>query len=138
MRAAVAIPARLRSSRMPRKVLSDIGGQSMLRRTYQVAVEAGCGPVVILPDAVEVGVEARSFGAAVMLTEPAAALLTGSGVIETIFAIPGIGRSFVQSALNRDYTVVMGVVIVYAAMIILLNLAVDLIYGLLDPKVRHD
>jgi oligopeptide transport system permease protein len=67
-----------------------------------------------------------------------AALLTGSVVIETIFSIPGIGRYFVQSALNRDYTVVMGVVIVYAAMIILLNLAVDLVYGLLDPKVRHD
>ena len=67
-----------------------------------------------------------------------AALLTGSVVIETIFAIPGIGRYFVQSALNRDYTVVMGVVIVYAAMIILLNLAVDLVYGLLDPKVRSN
>jgi 3-deoxy-manno-octulosonate cytidylyltransferase (CMP-KDO synthetase) len=71
VRAAVAIPARLRSSRLPRKVLSDIGGQSMLRRTYQVALEAGCGPVVILTDAEEVAVEARSFGAAVMLTEPA-------------------------------------------------------------------
>ena len=67
-----------------------------------------------------------------------AALVTGSVVIETIFSIPGIGRYFVQAALNRDYTVVMGVVIVYAAMIILLNLLVDLVYGLLDPKVRHD
>lgn len=67
-----------------------------------------------------------------------AALLTGSVVVETIFSIPGIGRYFVQAALNRDYTVVMGVVIVYAALIILLNLIVDLIYGLLDPKVRHD
>ena len=67
-----------------------------------------------------------------------AALLTGSVVIETIFSIPGIGRYFVQAALNRDYTVVMGVVIVYAALIILLNLLVDLLYGLLDPKVRHD
>lgn len=67
-----------------------------------------------------------------------AALLTGSVVVETIFSIPGIGRYFVQSALNRDYTVVMGVVIVYAALIILLNLVVDLVYGLLDPKVRHD
>ena len=65
-----------------------------------------------------------------------AALVTGSVVIETIFSIPGIGRYFVQAALNRDYTVVMGVVIVYACLIILLNLAVDLIYGLLDPKVR--
>ncbi|MGD9508197.1 MAG: oligopeptide ABC transporter permease OppB [Geminicoccaceae bacterium] len=67
-----------------------------------------------------------------------AALLTGSVVIETIFSIPGIGRYFVQGALNRDYTVVMGVVIVYAALIILLNILVDLVYGLLDPKVRHD
>jgi oligopeptide transport system permease protein len=67
-----------------------------------------------------------------------AALLTGSVVIESIFSIPGIGRYFVQAALDRDYTVVMGVVIVYAALIILLNLLVDLVYGLLDPKVRHD
>lgn len=67
-----------------------------------------------------------------------AALLTGSVVIETIFSIPGIGRYFVQAALDRDYTVVMGVVIVYAALIITLNLLVDLVYGLLDPKVRQD
>ena len=51
-------------------------------------------------------------------------------------AFPGIGRYFVQAALNRDYTVVMGVVIVYACLIIVLNLIVDLLYGLLDPKVR--
>ena len=65
-----------------------------------------------------------------------AALVTGSVVVETIFSIPGIGRYFVQAALNRDYTVVMGVVIVYACLIIVLNLLVDLVYGLLDPKVR--
>ena len=70
MRVAVAIPARLQSSRLPRKVLSDIVGQSMLRRTYQVALDAGCGPVIVLTDAEEVAAEARSFGAAVMLTEP--------------------------------------------------------------------
>jgi len=64
-----------------------------------------------------------------------AALVTGS-VVETIFSIPGIGRYFVQAALNRDYTVVMGVVIVYACLIIVLNLIVDLLYGLIDPKVR--
>jgi oligopeptide transport system permease protein len=66
----------------------------------------------------------------------AAGLMTGSVVIETIFSLPGIGRYFVQAALNRDYTVVMGVVIVYAVLIIVLNLIVDLVYGLLDPKVR--
>lgn len=67
-----------------------------------------------------------------------AGLVTGSVVIETIFAIPGIGRYFVQGALNRDYTLVMGVVIFYAVLIVLLNLVVDLLYGLLDPKVKHE
>jgi oligopeptide transport system permease protein len=66
----------------------------------------------------------------------AAALMTGSVVIESIFTLPGIGRYFVQAALDRDYTMVMGVVIVYAVLIIILNLLVDLVYGLLDPKVR--
>jgi oligopeptide transport system permease protein len=67
-----------------------------------------------------------------------AAVITGSVVIEQIFGIPGIGRYFVQGALNRDYTLVLGVVVFYGALIILFNLAVDLIYGLLDPKVRYD
>ena len=66
-----------------------------------------------------------------------AQLVTGSVVIETIFGIPGIGRYFVQGALNRDYTLVMGAVITYAVLIIVLNLVVDLVYGLLDPKVKH-
>jgi oligopeptide transport system permease protein len=66
-----------------------------------------------------------------------AQVVTGSVVIETIFGIPGIGRYFVQGALNRDYTLVMGTVIVYAVLIILLNLLVDLLYGLLDPKVKQ-
>ncbi len=66
-----------------------------------------------------------------------AGIVTGSVVIEQIFGIPGLGRFFVQGALNRDYTLVMGVVIFYGVLIILANLAVDLIYGWLDPKVRY-
>jgi oligopeptide transport system permease protein len=66
-----------------------------------------------------------------------AQVVTGSVVIETIFGIPGIGRYFIQGALNRDYTLVMGTVIVFAVLIILLNLIVDLLYGLLDPKVKQ-
>jgi oligopeptide transport system permease protein len=66
-----------------------------------------------------------------------AQIMTGSVVIETIFGIPGMGRYFVQGALNRDYTLVMGTVIVYGVLIIVLNLVVDLLYGLLDPKVKH-
>jgi len=65
-----------------------------------------------------------------------AAILTGSLVVEQIFGLPGIGRYFVQGALNRDYTLVMGVVICYAALIILLNFLADLAYAILDPRVR--
>jgi oligopeptide transport system permease protein len=66
----------------------------------------------------------------------AAALLTGSVVIEQVFDLPGIGRYFVQAALNRDYTLVMGVVVVYAAFVLLFNLLVDLAYSRLDPRIR--
>jgi oligopeptide transport system permease protein len=65
-------------------------------------------------------------------------LLTGSMVVETIFQLPGIGRYFVQGALNRDYTLVMGVTILSAALIILANMIVDVLYGLLDPRVRYE
>jgi oligopeptide transport system permease protein len=66
-----------------------------------------------------------------------AGLITGSVVIEQVFGIPGVGRFFVQGALNRDYTLVLGVVILYGALIILANLVVDLLYGWLDPRVRY-
>jgi oligopeptide transport system permease protein len=65
-----------------------------------------------------------------------AGLITGSLVVEQIFALPGLGKSFVIGALQRDYTVVMGVVILYATMILLLNLVADVVYSLLDPRVR--
>ncbi len=68
----------------------------------------------------------------------AAAILTGSVVIERIFTIPGIGSYFVQGALNRDYTLVMGVVIFYGLLIIVLNYLVDLFYAWLDPRIRYD
>ena len=66
-----------------------------------------------------------------------AGIMTGSIVIEQIFSLPGIGRYFVQGALNRDYPVVLGIVIVYATAIIVLNLLADLSYGALDPRVRR-
>jgi oligopeptide transport system permease protein len=65
-----------------------------------------------------------------------AMLLTGSFVVEQIFAIPGMGRFFVTAVTNRDYPLVMGVTLVYAALIVLSNLAVDLVYGWLDPRIR--
>jgi oligopeptide transport system permease protein len=68
----------------------------------------------------------------------AAALLTGSVVVETIFGIPGIGRYFVQGALGRDYTLVMGTVVIVAIFVLIFNLIVDVLYAWLDPRVRYD
>lgn len=67
-----------------------------------------------------------------------AGLITGSVVVERIYAIPGLGSYFVTGALNRDYTLVMGVVIFYGLLIILLNFVVDLLYAWLNPKIRYD
>ena len=70
------------------------------------------------------------------LAPATAALLTGSLIVEQIFGLPGIGRYFVQAALNRDYTLMMGVVLCYAALVILLNFLADLLLAVLDPRVR--
>lgn len=67
-----------------------------------------------------------------------AGILTGSFVIETIFQIPGLGREFVQSAFNRDYTLVLGTVILYATLIIFLNLVVDVVQVWLNPKLKFE
>ena len=66
----------------------------------------------------------------------AAGILTGSFVIESIFAIPGLGQYFVTSIYNRDYTVILGVTIFYSVIVIVLNMLVDLIYPLLDPRIK--
>jgi oligopeptide transport system permease protein len=67
-----------------------------------------------------------------------AAVITGSIVIETIFALPGIGRHFVDAALNRDYPLVMGITILYGAFLIVFNILADILRGWLDPRVRHE
>jgi len=66
-----------------------------------------------------------------------AAILTGSVVVEEIFGIPGLGQFFVRGALNRDYTLVLGIVVFYASLIVFLNLLVDILYGAIDPRVRY-
>lgn len=67
-----------------------------------------------------------------------AGILTGSFVIETIFQIPGLGREFVNSAFNRDYTLVLGTVILYASLIVVLNLVVDVVQVWLNPRLKFD
>ncbi len=68
----------------------------------------------------------------------AAALLTGTFVVETVFGIPGLGRSFVTSIGNRDYPLIMGTVLVFAAFVVVGNLLVDITYAVLDPRIRYD
>ena len=67
-----------------------------------------------------------------------ASVLTGSLVVETVFGLPGSGRYLVQGAINRDYTLVMGMITVYGSLTLLCNLAADLLYGWLDPRVRYE
>jgi oligopeptide transport system permease protein len=65
-----------------------------------------------------------------------AGVVTGSIVVETVFGLPGIGRYFITAALNRDYTLVIGITVLYGALIILFNLLADLCYAWIDPRVR--
>ena len=71
------------------------------------------------------------------LAPAVAGVMTGSIVIEQIFGLPGVGRYFVQGALSRDYPLVMGVVIVYASAVLVMNLLADLAYAALDPRIRR-
>lgn len=67
-----------------------------------------------------------------------AALTTGTLVVEQFFAIPGMGKYFITSITNRDYPVVMGTILLYAVVLVLANLAVDITYAFLDPRIRYD
>jgi oligopeptide transport system permease protein len=70
------------------------------------------------------------------LAPAVASIMTGSLVVETMAGLPGIGRYLVQGALNRDYTLVMGMVIIYSTLLIAMGLVVDLLYAWLDPRIR--
>jgi oligopeptide transport system permease protein len=66
-----------------------------------------------------------------------AGIITGSVVVERIFRVPGLGQFFVQAAFNRDYTLLMGTVIVYSVILIMMNFIVDIVYGFLDPRISY-
>ena len=66
-----------------------------------------------------------------------AGIVTGSIVVEQIFRVPGLGRYFIQSAFNRDYTMIMGTVIVYSVILLIMNFLVDVAYGYLDPRISY-
>lgn len=126
---ALALPAAGAIAKLARAGLAQVLAQDHVR----MARARGLGwPRILIVHALRPAlVPVASF-----LGPAAAGLLTGAVVIETVFALPGLGRYFVQGALNRDYPLVLGVVTLYAALIILFNLLADLAYGWLDPRVR--
>ena len=65
-------------------------------------------------------------------------VITGSFITEYVFAIPGLGKYFVNSVGNRDYSVVMGLAVLLSSLIIFANLVVDILYGVLDPRIRYE
>jgi oligopeptide transport system permease protein len=130
---------------LPVLILAAPQVAAIARLTRAAMVEALAAPASRTLRAYGLGrrtILAQAFGAALLplisyLGPAAAGLTTGSVVVETIFGIPGVGRYFVEAALNRDYTLAMGVAIVVAIMIILFNLLVDIAYTLIDPRVRE-
>jgi oligopeptide transport system permease protein len=127
---ALSLPVMGGVAKLARAGMSEIMGQDHIR----AARARGIAPLTILR---RHALRPALVPVASYLGPAAASLLTGAVVIETVFGLPGLGRYFVQGALNRDYPLVLGVVTLYAALIILFNLFADLIYGWLDPRMRQ-
>jgi oligopeptide transport system permease protein len=127
--AALALPVMAYVARLTRASLLEVLGSPFVRAARARGVG---GARVVWRHALPAGlVPVVSY-----LGPAAAAVLTGSLVVEVLFGLPGIGRHLVQGALNRDYTLVLGMVLVYASIMILMNLLVDVVYAWLDPRVR--
>lgn len=125
----LALPHVARISRLTRGAMIEVMHSNFIRTARSKGL--GNGPIVwrhaLKPTMTPV----------VSYLGPAASyLLTGSLVVETIFGLPGIGRYFINAALNRDYGMVLGTVVFYMVLIIILNLIVDILYAWLDPRVR--
>jgi len=126
---ALALPVAGAIAKLARAGLAGVLGQDHVRN----ARARGLSPARVL---IRHALRPALLPVASYLGPAAAGLLTGAVVIETVFALPGLGRYFVQGALNRDYPLVLGVVTLYAGLIILFNLFADLLYGWLDPRIR--
>ncbi len=127
---ALALPVAGGVAKLARAGLASQLGQDHIR----AARARGIAPITVLR---RHALRPALVPVASYLGPAAASLLTGAVVIETVFGLPGLGRYFVQGALNRDYPLVLGVVTLYAALIILFNLFADLLYGWLDPRMRE-
>lgn len=126
---AVALPQVGIIAKLMRASLMDVLGQMHVR----TAIAKGLPPATVL---VKHALRPALFPVISYMAPAMANILTGSVVVEQVFAIDGIGRYFVQGALNRDYTTVMGTVIVYTSFIVLFNMLTDLVYVLADPRVQ--
>ena len=82
-------------------------------------------------------VRSKAFVVGTILGPILAFLITGSFVIEYIFSVPGIGRAYVTSISYRDYSMIMAMTMFYAVVIVFLNLAVDVLYAYIDPRIRY-
>ena len=116
-------------ARLTRGGMLEVMGQDYIR----TARAKGLGEVAVV---LKHGLRGGVLPVVSYLGPATAGLLTGSFVVEKIFAVPGLGREFVEAAFNRDYTMIMGTVLVYATLVLFLNLAADVIHALLDPRVR--
>ncbi len=126
---ALALPYAGASARLLRTAL-----ERSLAEDYALTARArGLSPAAIL---IRHALRPAMIPLASWLAPTAAGILTGAVVIETVFGLPGLGRYFVQGALNRDYPLIMAVVLIYAALIIAFNLLADLALGWLDPRAR--
>ncbi len=118
-------------ARLARSGMLDVLGMDFVRTAKAKGLGSG---KIIWAHALKVGV----LPVVSYLGPAVAAILVGSVVVERIFAIPGLGSFFVNAAMNRDYTLAMGEVLVYSFLLLSLNLLVDLGYAWLDPRVRLD
>lgn len=127
---ALALPQLANVARLMRGGLIDVLGSDFVR----AARGQGLAERTILA---EHALKPALLPVLSYLGPAAASILTGSVVIEQVFGIRGLGWLFVESAGNRDYMLVLGIVLVYALLVVVFNLVVDLLYGVVDPKVRY-
>jgi oligopeptide transport system permease protein len=126
----LALPFAARIARLMRAGMLDVLNQDFIRTARAKGLTE---TTVVLRHALRGGIlPVVSF-----LGPAIATLMTGSLVVESIFQVPGLGREFIEGALNRDYTLVLGTVIVYGTALILCNLLTDLAYAVLDPRVSY-
>ncbi len=127
----LGLPFAARIARLTRAGMLEIVGQDFIRTARAKGLAER---VVIVRHALKGGLlPVVSF-----LGPGLSYMMVGSLVVERIFRIPGLGQEFIESALNRDYTLVNGTVLVYGVILVVMNLIVDVVYGYLDPRIRYD